>query len=207
MPNSCFLFRDSSPVYCRPGYMSFWPRVSSHPGATSCLWWGESEQINPGSLEVSVAARERWRLTQTLSLALSASYNCSAHSVDLLSPRFMSDHDNDLSNSRRYFAISQHHPALLSRWAASAWLLFLFPMLLGFRNDPCRTAKELLLSSYSSEVETPTQTTESHRQSLSLGELTLVGATSSSFHMKVALWNRETTCLQELDTATHKQII
>jgi len=79
--------------------------------------------------------------------------------------------------------------------------------LLGFRNDPQRTAKQLLLSSYSSEVETPTQTTESHRESLSLGEPTLINATSDSFCMKVPLWYSKISCFQELGTATHKWII
>lgn len=155
--SSLFLFPDSSPVYCRAGYyISFWSRVCFHPGVTSCTWWGRSEKINPGLSEVSVAARERRRLIQTLSLALSGFYDCSAHSVVLVSLRFVSDHDNDLSNSWRHFALSQHHPAPLSRWATSAWFLFLFPLLLGFRNDLYRTVKQLLLSSYSSEVETPT---------------------------------------------------
>lgn len=119
----------------------------------SCLWWGRSEKINPDLVGGVSNSQRKMKIDANIIPSL----NVSAHSVDLFPLSFLSDHDNDLSNSRRYFAFSWHHLAPLPRLVTSALLFFffLFSVLLGFTNDPYRTAKKLLLSSHSSEVETP----------------------------------------------------
>lgn len=81
-------------------------------------------KINAGLSDLPIAVRERWRLTLALSFTLSASYDCSAHSVDLFSPRSIFDYNNGLNNSTRCFSLPQYQVALLSRRATSTWFSF-----------------------------------------------------------------------------------
>lgn len=82
-------------------------------------------KINSGLSAVPVAVRERWRLILVLTSTLSASYDCSAHSMDLSSPRSIFDYNNGLSNSTRCFSFPQYQAGLLSRWATPTWFFFL----------------------------------------------------------------------------------
>lgn len=82
--------------------------------------------------EVPVAARERQRLIQTSSFALSASYDYSAHSVNLFSLSFISDRDNDFKTQQkmlRTFSVSSSSAIKMGYFSL---IYFSFSFVIGF---------------------------------------------------------------------------